>query len=252
MSDQQFYLTLPSNASLNIYPDNTLSDYTTRLFNPIQLSGRWEVGLSEIQYPHCYFNITDRNNSLSYSESGRLTRYLKIPHGYYGSVQEVLDTINDYLIDEAKSSISLVVDKKSRKVLVRLKAGAFITFNDDLYKLLGLPRKAFFETTAGTQPSDIYAGVYGLYVYSDIVEPQYVGDANVPLLKIVPLKTGSKTAGDMISTSYSMPHYIPVKTKHFDVINVNIRDDTGRKFAFERGKVVVKLHFRQVRPSLFQ
>ena len=157
MSDRQFYLTLPSNASLDVYPNNTLSDYTTRLFNPIQLTGNWEVGLSEIQYPHCYFNITDGNNSLTYSENGKLTRYLKIPHGYYSSIQELLKTINELLVEEAKSSISLTVDRKSKKVLVRLKPGAYVIFNDGLYNSLGLPRKTLFETTIGTRPCDIYS-----------------------------------------------------------------------------------------------
>ena len=43
-----FYLTLPSNSSMNYYPDNTLAHYTTALAQEVDLSGRWEVGLSEI------------------------------------------------------------------------------------------------------------------------------------------------------------------------------------------------------------
>ena len=44
-----FYLTLSSNSSMKYYPENTLAHYTTVLDQGVDLSGRWEVGLSEIQ-----------------------------------------------------------------------------------------------------------------------------------------------------------------------------------------------------------
>ena len=49
MSNDQFYLTLPSNSSFTNYPKNTLAEYTTQLPRPIQLDGEWEVALVEIQ-----------------------------------------------------------------------------------------------------------------------------------------------------------------------------------------------------------
>ena len=52
-----FYLTLPSNSSMDIYPNNTLAKYTTRLHNDVSLQGEWEVGLSEIVFPKTWFNI---------------------------------------------------------------------------------------------------------------------------------------------------------------------------------------------------
>ena len=52
-----FYLTLPSNASMKMYSDNTLAHYITDLPQRIDLSGEWECGLAEIQYPHTCHNI---------------------------------------------------------------------------------------------------------------------------------------------------------------------------------------------------
>ncbi len=40
-----FYLTLPSNASMKMYPDNTLAHYITNLPQRIDLTGEWECGL---------------------------------------------------------------------------------------------------------------------------------------------------------------------------------------------------------------
>jgi hypothetical protein len=47
-----FYVTLFSNASQQLYADNTISAYTTRLAQPVQLgcTDDWEVGLFEFSY----------------------------------------------------------------------------------------------------------------------------------------------------------------------------------------------------------
>lgn len=60
MNNSDFYVTLPSNSSLELYPDNTLAQYTTQLPEPIVLSnGEWETALAEIMYPPVFNNITE-------------------------------------------------------------------------------------------------------------------------------------------------------------------------------------------------
>jgi len=52
------YVTLPSN--VKDFPDNTNSTYTVKLDSPLTLeSGKWEVGLTDIQYPTSWGNVTD-------------------------------------------------------------------------------------------------------------------------------------------------------------------------------------------------
>ena len=46
-----FYLTLPSNSSMQYFPNNTLSNYITKLSNIVELHVKYEVGLVEIIYP---------------------------------------------------------------------------------------------------------------------------------------------------------------------------------------------------------
>ena len=45
-----FYVTLPSNASLDRYPDNTQSNYTTALNKTLLLNQNYQVALSELNY----------------------------------------------------------------------------------------------------------------------------------------------------------------------------------------------------------
>jgi len=58
MSENDFYLILPSNASMDLHPDNTLTCYATALQQRINLSGQWEYGLVEMQYTHSWYNVT--------------------------------------------------------------------------------------------------------------------------------------------------------------------------------------------------
>ena len=45
-----FYITLPSNASLDKFPKNTQSSFTTELQNAIVLNQSYEVALTELNY----------------------------------------------------------------------------------------------------------------------------------------------------------------------------------------------------------
>ena len=43
-----FYLTVPSNSSMDYFPDNTLTHFTTRLPQIMDFDGLWEIGVAEI------------------------------------------------------------------------------------------------------------------------------------------------------------------------------------------------------------
>lgn len=50
-SRNQFYMTLPSNSSLDYYAGNTANNLVTHLPTNVNLSGSWEVALVEAHYP---------------------------------------------------------------------------------------------------------------------------------------------------------------------------------------------------------
>ncbi len=61
MGERGFYVTLPCNASMNIYPDNHISNYKTRLARSINLKGPCEVGLIEFCYPFTWYTFNDED-----------------------------------------------------------------------------------------------------------------------------------------------------------------------------------------------
>ena len=56
-----FTIELVSNASAELFPDNTLSTFTNFLPEQVNLEGQWEAAISAISYPSMYQNITEGN-----------------------------------------------------------------------------------------------------------------------------------------------------------------------------------------------
>lgn len=57
-----FHMILPSNASMNYFPQNTPSRYRTKLAHPISLNGVWECALAEATIPGRFFTIQENYN----------------------------------------------------------------------------------------------------------------------------------------------------------------------------------------------
>ena len=58
VNKDRFTLTLPSNSSMNFYPDNTLANFTTKLATSYDLREEWSVALSSISYPASWATVS--------------------------------------------------------------------------------------------------------------------------------------------------------------------------------------------------
>ena len=82
--------------SMKMYPDNTLAHYIMDLPQRIDLSGEWECGLAEIQYPHTWYNIGAKNIWFFLDETislGRTTR-AQLSAGYYKTPVTLMNHAN--------------------------------------------------------------------------------------------------------------------------------------------------------------
>ena len=161
----------------------------------------------------------------------------------------------DMFVDSALTSLDIVnihLNKYSLKTPVRVKHGHRVALKG-LSKMFGFLDNNKVITIPGMNisdmVSDVHGGITSFFVYTDIVEHQRVGDAHVPLLRVV--KIGEKRPGEHITLSYNNPHYIPVKSKQIENIRIDLRDDLGQLITFQRGRVIVKLHFRQSKSQFF-
>ena len=248
MSSDQFNMVLPSNSSLDIFPSNSLASYITKLSQPLNLEGQWEVGLGEIQFEKSWYNVREKENLIFYfPASGKPFHVVKIPIGYYPTIEELISIIHQELQKADPNFLhytKFTFDKISNRVQVEVKSGATISFSDDIATIFGFQTPfdtALKTTTTAPFSVNIQLGIYSLYVYTDLAEAQTVGDTRVPLLRIVP---SQGQHGEFITRTYERLQYVPVAKSLIDTIRIDIRDDTGELIQFQSGKVVITLHLR--------
>ena len=115
---EDFYITLPSHASLGEFPENDNTSFKIRLPQPIRLEGSgWQVGLSSISLPDINLNLTryknlteplmrvtwyrieDRNKDDDMSEVEANTTEVKFEDiHHYGNIRDGIDLLKALLV----------------------------------------------------------------------------------------------------------------------------------------------------------
>ena len=223
--ESEFYITLPSNSSMQYFPDNKTSNFVTKLSRTLQLDGEWEVGLAEIDYPHTWYNIREGKNSVEIYVPDRWAQEFSIQPRYYEKVIDVIDALRKAglanLID-----VVVTYDDTSKSVTVKCVKGAILELRVDIARMFG-----FFNNTSirafdkkGFTLALPETGNQYFYVYTGIIKSQYHGDVVVPILRTVTVKGKH---GSYVSKNFERPQYVPLNKKIFDTISINIRDEAG-------------------------
>ncbi len=156
----------------------------------------------------------------------------------------------------------MAYNQLKNKVQLVAKPNISLTFRGKLAAILGVkPGEALGRSnyhdkanltksviTDAPHQADINGGFYTMYVYTDIIEYQSVGDSYVPLLRCVHI---TRESNDTVSVRYDKPHYASVNKSNITDITIELKDDQNRVIPFAYGKVIVKLHFRPTKQSGF-
>ena len=100
-------------------------------------------------------------------------------------------------------------------------------------------------------PFDLLAGKQLIYVYSNIIEYQHIGDTKAPLIRIIDskqrLKNGSLCEIEPTHTIvFSNLEYKKLLSNNFQCIEVQLRTETGKFVPFTgTGKVILTLNFKK-------
>ena len=251
-SDSSFYIICPSNASMNLYSDNKPGVFRINLPKRIKLRGRYEVGLAEITYPITFdtFNSVEAYG-LKANYKGNYGITACVPKALYLSVDELITE----LIPKISTSQgwrqthhlvrSFTYDKLRNRIIHRLIDGLSVQLSQELSEILGYKENDWLSSSGtATYPPDIRNGLHEFFVYSNIVEPQLVGDVYAPLLRTVAIPAKLER-GAQERMTYDSPHYVPVLMDEISTIEINIKRDTGENISFATGKTVCTLHFRR-------
>ena len=113
----------------------------------------------------------------------------------------------------------------NHKIDMKVKKYCQVIISPLMQSVLGF-RQAIFP--AGVYVSEWVAnvkkGLNSLYVYCPLVEWRMVVNAQVPLLRIVPVEGRD---GEMITRVFDPIQYCPLLQKRFQTVEIDLRDDTA-------------------------
>lgn len=273
-----FYVTLPSTASMDIYPDNAISHFTTRLQKPIDLDGIWEVGLCEVSLPTKWANIGE-NDSIRLiilevikdpitlhlsSRKHYVKAFLRV--GFCAGPQQLIRRMNEawnklklntpsHLVAKLEPASAIFEYDEIDKIIRLTDSGPEnIDISTSLALLLGVGvgKKSWEKlekiNSVIRRPLDMNVKVPHIYLYTDIVKHVPVGQTLSPLLRIIPMSTYLGNDGvEHYTKIYQKPHYLPLVRHYIEKIDIDLRNEMGEYVPFVGGKSIVKLHFKRIK-----
>ena len=100
-----------------------------------------------------------------------------------------------------------------------------------------------FDTITAREVIDIFDGEHYIFVYSNVLEHRIVASQMVPLLRILPVSA----TGDLHNVqTFQNLHYFKARKQVFTSLEIDLRSLTGEKIPFQRGQIILTLHFRKV------
>ena len=227
----EFTVHLVSSASMNIFPQNTLSSFKNYFNEEINLEGDWRVALSEIIFP-AKINQVNKSALKIFSSEGLKFYEKSIPFDAvsrpYGGERAIIVTGSyenrDHLLRSLKTATGLPhfdfqFNKINGVLFLFFGKNEGITFPDNEipsilgfngihggsgyhigYKMLDTFENLTMaddeeKTFVGDYHFDLSAGKQLIFIYVNIIEYQYVGDTKAPLIRVIDskqrLKNGS-------------------------------------------------------------
>jgi hypothetical protein len=244
MNNQQFTIVLPSNASMDIFPDNRLSHFKVRLPQRIELTNDWECGLSEISFTKSWYNMPSGENiTISNYPSDKLP-IIEVDAGNYNKAEDLISHINSKIQSKWSDLLFeipvLTVDAKGllnykKPGRIDRNTGIQLKFSSYLTEILGVEQE---------RPINIHQKFTSLFVYCSIIDQVIIGHTRGPLLRVVNAHP-EFPFGRHITETFEEPYYMQLSSKTFDEIEIYLRNDSGEAPYFNFGRVVISLHFKR-------
>ena len=176
-----FNIELLSNASGELFPDNTFSSSTNILPEQVNLEGQWKVAISELTYPSMYQNKTEGFFKFFDKKLSKSTSTYNPELGLYTSKTDIVEAMNT-LIQERNSQnetcITVKVSRRTQKVVIMLandSSGLAFCSTDMSHIFInnvGNHFGALMKRKGPHEPqfADDIVRIHSLLIYSDLVE----------------------------------------------------------------------------------
>jgi hypothetical protein len=183
---------------------------------------------------------------------------ITLPLIVYHNIQELIDMLNLLIPPNTKGQKPVQFENNSLKKTVKINIDptSIIKISDKLSYILGFNGTLEFRgnesnlaqltaartTFHSTVSSNLLAGAYHMFIYSDIIQPQVVGSELVPLFRIINL---TENDNKVTTTRFVNPYYLPLARNIFDTISVVLCNEFGEELFIDKGQVTLTLHFRK-------
>ena len=244
------------------------SKFTVRLSESFEEMTKYECALEQIIVPNQMFNIRKGRNhvivnmKIPTEATGGYETVIhngEIAPGFYNSVSKVVIEAKK-IIDEALEpyremypdigDVISMIDNGTRVLVKRPKPIDHVDFCYDVGLALGFPPAngygSVYRDAQGLKISAIPRVAENIFIYSNVIQEQCVGDVSTPLLRIVDVDHTNATT---THRSYTSLQFVPVRASFFNSVEVELRDEWGDLIVFtpEAGVVTLVLLFEAIK-----
>ncbi len=268
-----FYIDLPSNGSMEIYPSNTLANFTNQLVRPMELDGKYEVAMVEIIYPYPHTSVNPMQEYIqifvgtelkpndpfvTYLEKDgkkiydRVTETKFLEAGVYQSVMQIHEHFR-YMFHRNHMELKYNVTD-NRFAVFGFEGNHYnvskVSISSKLAEMLGFESggKApleLRENKYANHPPHFLGDLKPMFVYCNVIENQLIGNKSAPLLRVV-CPDEHNSGNSTVSEKYIKPYYLKVNKSYIDAIQISIQTEEGLPYPFKTGTpLVLKLQFRR-------
>ena len=265
-SPDDFYIYLNDRLNKNQFPHNTASGFTNIIHPGLHLNTNYEVALKNIIFnPDIYtikkfdetfwifiyvsFNTFEGNigafglkyipnASISASSIFQLIQLLNNDLVNFLIVQQVIDDDQDFIF--RMGQFSTFVQFKELKPKTKYKSfDVSWNFSENFANVIGLTERQFENKPRILDPPSFPKKLNMIYVYTDMVEPSYLGQQSVHLLDVLPMQEAYCKNG-------SLTMYKQVNKTSITDISLKLLDFSGQPVPFmDNVTVLAVLHFRR-------
>lgn len=136
------------------------------------------------------------------------------------------------------------------RFVIRTYGNAYVEFTGQVSQILGMKNPL---RLVQTKENNVYRSdhiydmtpqlLQNLFIYTNIISYQKVGNTLSPLLKTVCVDNQPRQTA---WAHYDNPQYLPVNKNEISSIELDIKDIYGKNIRFENSLVIIKLHFRPI------
>ena len=251
MGVDDFYIYATSRTD-DVTSENTSSMFTNILPKKYHMEGdNWYCALKEVHFPTEWLTLT-ADDAYFEVAVGNSVAHAEIDPGHYTSCEELCSKVSGALrraleVDPRYTPTHnrISFQRDTRRSHFILDTGVALRMRAHLAAMMGFrPESTTIKAgvTFSPRAMDITGGIDNFYVYANFVTTRIVGNVDVPLLRIVPLKM-YKGCRYM---EYDQPSYMKVNTQELNSINILVVDSVARYIPFTMGETTMLLHFTRM------